>query len=690
MVAFLQTQDPQASEEDLRNFVMKTIEEKRKPIHADVVTHPEYGRTELKTYDLVDYIDNAAKSIVSPSGAVYEKPDVQESVLRVILEKKTRTRSLYKKRMLSSIAAGDKKNADYYNGVQASAKIFNNAMFGTTGNKYNILYDKAVFNSITSITRYCAMGGYGYIEKFLKGNMYLRSLNEVINCCTCLIRVRPPDSDAVADRYGLYKPSTYDVALYFYNSLRYYMDANAAWDDLYAYIATLPQTYQTFIFYASNMDNLMQYNDTFFRSFLHRFFSRDIPVDTSVDPTDVFKIEDDLRTLCLTVNAGYLENTDITKAVETHPEGAKKIYVLAKHMEACLHEISPIISTFLCVKMDIPNVMGHPNMVRRVVTVSDTDSAIFSTQHYVEWYTGKVCFNQDAYDINTFMTFMISQSIEHVFARISSGMGMIGDDIYRIKMKNEFLYPIMLRTPIKKHYAGIVTIQEGKILPKPKDDIKGAQLRGTNVSRTTTDNVTRFIKDIINTVIEKGELYASECLHHVASYEQYVYTSLCNGDLTFFPTISVNPKSEYKDGENNQTYFHYMMWQEVFAPVYENFVLPNKGYGIPVLGNGHALYNKEWHDMLDAESPGMGQRLHDFLTRNTHKRVSQIILPPVIHSIPKVFLHIMDARKIIYSNGSPFYLVLNALGLSPTYKHPDQSLLISDHYFMENSQDIKM
>ena len=690
MVTFLQTQDPQANEEELRTFVLNQIQEKKKSVKANVVTHPEYGRSELKTYDLSKHIDNIKNSIISPSGAIYEKPDIKESVLRVVLQKKTKERSRFKKKMLSAIAMGDRQSYDYYNGIQASAKIFNNAMFGTTGNRYTILYDKAMFNSITSIARYCAMGGYGYIEKFLKGNMYLRSLDEVINYCTCLIRVCPETVNTVVQQYGLYVPTIYDVAHYFYNSLRYYMDVDKIWDDLYTYIKNLSETYRTFIFYASNIDNLIRYNDAFFRSFFQNFFLRDIPVDRSIDPKSIFDIEEDLQTLCLSINSEYIENIDVSKAIDTHPEGVKKIYALAKHMEKCLYDIGPIISTFLCVQIDLPNVMGHPNMVRRIVTVSDTDSAIFSTQHYVEWYTGKISFNQDAYDINAFITFMISQSIEHVFARISHGIGVVGDDIYRIKMKNEFLYPIMLRTPIKKHYAGIVTVKEGKILSEPMEDIKGAQLRGTNVSRTTTDAVTSFIRDIINNIKEKGALQASECLHYVASYEQYIYRSLCNGELTFFPTISVKPRDEYKDGENNQTYFHCMMWQEVFAPVYGDFILPNKGYGIPILGNGHAAYNKEWHDMLDAESPGMGKRLHDFLTRNSHKKVSQIILPPIIHTIPRVFLHVMDARKIVYSNGSPFYLVLNALGLSPTYKHPNQSWLVSDHYFMEDEHNIQI
>lgn len=690
MIAFLKTQDPSASEDALRKFVWQTINTNKKNIFANVVTHPEYGRTELKTYDLLSYIDQAKKSIVSPSGTVYEKADVKESVLRVVLKKKTSERSVYKKKMLSSTATGNTKEADYYNGVQASAKRFNNSMFGTTGNQYNILYDKATFNSITSIARYCAMGGYGYIEKFLRGNMYLRSLNDVINYCTCLTRICPANTKTVQDQYSLYTPTVHDAAHYFYKSLRYYTDADTLWDDLVAYIQTLSDIHRTFIFYASNVDNLIRYNDAFFRSFFDTFFSRDIDPDTSADPADIFKIENDLRTLCLSINSTYIDNIDIAKAITAHPEGVKKIYALSCHMEKCLRDIAPIISTFLCVQMDIPNVMGHPNMVRRIVTVSDTDSAIFSTQHYIEWYTGKICFNQDAYDINAFVTFMVSQSIEHVFARISAGMGMTGDDIYRIKMKNEYLYPIMLRTPIKKHYAGIITIQEGKVLLKPKDDIKGAQLRGTNVSRTTTESVTSFIKNIINTVTETGELRAADCLHHVAEYEQYIYASLCRGDLTFFSTVSVKPGSEYKNGEDNQTYFHYMMWQEVFAPVYGDFVLPNKGYSVPILGNGHAIYDRKWHDMLDAESPGMGQRLYDFLTRNSHKKVSQILLPPVIHAIPQVFLHIMNARKIVYANGSPFYLVLNSLGLSPTYKHPDDSWLISDHYFLENSQDIQI
>ena len=680
MVTFLQTQYPETSPDDLRVFIQDQIQKKQTTPRSKVITHPEYGRNDVKTYDLMSYLDNARHHIYTPSGSAYIKATEKESVIKTVLEQKTKERKYYKNKMLEADATGS-SDTFYYSNIQSSAKVFNNSIFGSSGNQHSILYDKAMFNGITSTARYCAMVGYGHTEKFLGGNLYLRSIDEVMNYCTAHIRVCPNDVDQVIATYGLTVPTANDVAMFFYNSLRYYTDADHLWTSLVSYIQTLSVTHRTFVFYAHNLYNLIQSNDAFFRTFLAAFFDRTVPVDMTFDPAKIFKVEEDLLTLVVSINSPCIEGMDLNTAITQCPDGVRKLGAICRHMESCLENIGSLIRTFLCVDIDIPNVMQHPDMVRRTVTVSDTDSAILSTQRYIEWYIGKVTFDQDAYDINAFITFMTSQSLEHVFARVSAGMGMLEADVYRIKMKNEFLYPIMLRTPNKKHYAGIITIKEGKVLPKPKDDIKGGNLRGSAISKTTTDAVITYIKDIINTVTTDQDLYAADCLQKVVDHEQYVYRSLSKGELTFFPTVAVKNKQEYKNGDETQAYFYYLLWQEVFAPVFGHFILPNKGYGVPILGKGYAVYDKAWHDELETYSPGLGQRMETFLRNNDHKRITQIIVPPIVHEIPQIFLKVMDIRKIVYTNGNPFYLVLNSLGISPNYRDTTQPWLISDHHY---------
>ena len=60
----------------------------------------------------------------------------------------------------------------------------------------------------------------------------------------------------------------------------------------------------------------------------------------------------------------------------------------------------------------------------------------------------------------------------------------------------DILYPVMIQADVKKHYAGVITVQEGVILPKPDVDIKGGQLRGSKVPKVALKFAEDFSGDL--------------------------------------------------------------------------------------------------------------------------------------------------------------------------------------------------
>ena len=77
-------------------------------------------------------------------------------------------------------------------------------------------------------------------------------------------------------------------------------------------------------------------------------------------------------------------------------------------MQHKLAQIEDIFNVFMLHDVGIPRVPEHKFMYRDAITLSDTDSIIFSTQHWVEWYTGSLAINDRAYAINAFNSVLLN------------------------------------------------------------------------------------------------------------------------------------------------------------------------------------------------------------------------------------------------------------------------------------------
>ena len=364
------------------------------------------------------------------------------------------------------------------------------------------------------------------------------------------------------------------------------------------------------------------------------------------------------------------------------PDAVRRIYTYCKHMESCLVEMSPLLTPLFQVDVDTQKSMYHPRMIRRVVRISDTDSVIFTTQSIVEWYCGKVCFDQASYEISMFTVWLISQSLEHTFARLSTGFGMIGDDIYKISMKNEFFNPVMLTTHASKHYAGIQAIKEGKRLPKLKDDIKGVNFRGSALCAETNRKAKEFLLWVLETVLDKVELKASETLGRVAQHEKDIYDSLMSGIPTYLKRASIKHEGDYKDAmKSNYAYYHF--WNEVWSHRYGPFNIPNKGYEIPLRLKGNILRDPTWLEQLRAHDSMCHDRLVAYLQNPENRKPTRIILPPTVDRIPEIMHPLIDFRSVILTNGGPFYLALQALGLGNVSTKSGN--IVSDFYALDGS-----
>lgn len=679
MVEHLKKKYPDDSDEKIREFVQNTILSKMNNRRCDVLTHPRYGVTERKVIRLTDYIAGIKDDIITPSGTTYMPPTKKRSVLSTVMSDNVKKRKVFKKKQLEAGAKGESAFEQLYLLLQASVKIQNNSIPGAMGAVASVLYDLPGYNAITSTARQSVMTGYGQTERMLGANIYVTTLEDVINYCT--IFAKACDKDRVrrvlnSNIHPVAYPTVDQVATFFLDCLQFYGNVEPLKNKLYEYLGRLEKEVLAFVYYGYCLKNLLLANDSLMKSFLKNFFRRDVYVDPNWDPNEISSFDGDLLNMATSLNFDMINRIpEMHDAIKETPDGVRQLIGVCKHMLNCLDEWRDLFETFFRVDVDLPKVTAQPRMIRRVVLVSDTDSVIFTTKDLVNWYAPDEHFTQNCYDANAFLVFMVSQSLEHIFARLSSGFGMVGDDRKKIAMKNEFFYPVFIRTTAKKHYLGIIAIQEGKILPKLKNDIKGVNFRGSDLPKTTQDASVKYILDTLGIIKDKPTIDASDITGPVVRHEQLIYKSLMAGEKEFLPTTPLKHEHEYKDPLVSD-YFYYLFWQEVMADTYGEFVLPNKGSVIPLIGG--AIKSPEYHAMLQEKAPDILIRLKAFMAKYPKKNITRIIMPQTLPAIPDIFRPVMDARSIIFKNGRPFYLLMQSFNLA--VNDTKCSYLVSDFY----------
>jgi len=677
MSAFLCRQYPHVPVAQIQTFINNEVTKSLRRPTLKMINYPSYGNGKIETTDLLTYTDTLRKNIITPAGVIYMPPSVKESFLKRKILDNIGTRKVLKKKMLKAASVGDRGLEQRYNYLQASTKIENNSIPGAFGSAHNPLYDKPGYNAVTSLARHSIMCGYAHVEKMLEGNFYFPTPDHCINYCMQLVRICPLDLASVVAQYGIIIPTISDVVEHFIHSLCLYQRITEKLRNaLTKFIASLSMNERTFVYYAYCLKTLLIRNEHVFRPYLKEFFRTDVTIDPTAKPTDIFNCNGDLLAMVSGLNADLIGRKPVSDALIEEPDGVRHLIAIGNHMQNKLNGIGPLISTFLRVDCDVADAMSHPNMIRKAVIISDTDSVIFSTQSWIEWYVGHVSFGPDAYAINGFVVFLITMTLEQVFARLSTNFGAEGEDRYRIAMKNEFLYPLMLRTPLPKQYAGRVAVQEGFVLPKSKEDIKGLSYRSSAMCKETVKAGKDFVNWIFDTVMEKGTIEVADCLTRVLDHENKVIKSLEAGERLFLTTTPIRNETDYKDAAVSSHYY-WRLWEEVFRSKFGEFVIPSKGYVLPLLQDGKVLKDPRYLALVKAFDSPLYERLVGFMDKNP-RAITRLVIPMTLKQVPAILRPIIDIRGITYANSTPFIVTMRSLGIAYT-DSKDQTLL-SDIY----------
>jgi hypothetical protein len=232
----------------------------------------------------------------------------------------------------------------------------------------------------------------------------------------------------------------------------------------------------------------------------------------------------------------------------------------------------------------------------------------------------------------------------------------------------------MLRTPMGKHYAGLIAQQEGRVYDKLVPDIKGKNFRGSDLCNTTIKFTENFLINMIKSYMTNFHLNARDLVEQVVTFEQEVMRSINDKETDYLLTAPIKIKEDYANAESS-TYFYYLLWQEVFSEKYDNIYIPQKCHVVPI--NNNLLKQPAYLEKLKTDYPIIYKKFTEFLDKYPKKKITRIILPTHV-LIPEEILPVVDLRSIVYSNASPLYLAIRSLGIGINFKN--RQMIMSDMY----------
>lgn len=662
------------SDKEIENFVKNIVTIKFKDRNITNISMDSNRDADFKTTSLWEFINNTSDKIIMPSGSIYEPATKKVALVKELVINRLNLRSIVKKAMFTAKAAGDSVLAKIKHYQQATIKINVNSLPGGMGSPYNCFFDRGGYNSITSGARALIAQSYVVCEQLLGGNFALFHEEAILNHIIVNISKRPSDNaiSKVIDKYNL-KHITHDKLYNFFKTSIQPYKHKFNEQLIHNVVYNLSPIEVNYLYYMGNLKHIIWDNENIFRPWLHKLTDiSNLHIDTTIDPKELFKIDGDLVAVLTAIYSQLLEGKQFYDLPNENVDIAYKFIAIAKHFQSMLDDIQELFNTLVYYPANIPRVNEKKDMWRTTTVASDTDSVLFTTKNWMQWMTGEVLIDSiQNQQISSIVVYWLTKAVEKVLRKFSIQLGATGDDIRRMKMKNEFKYSSFILFDIKKTYAGVITIQEGVVLPDPDPDVKGANLRGSTLPATSIDFIKNFIiNDVLKVSIDK-KISANRLIKQVVDFENHIRASLSSGSVEFLNVLSIKPKETYKNYLSSQ-YLYLMAWNDWFGKEYGELKVPVKAPVIPLQD-----LSKLFLMNLERDNRKLYNKLIKF-KKTYGKLPNQIVINDSIETIPKDLIPIMDIRNIIARNVRPLYLTLDSLNIQVGYEK--QELLLSDIY----------
>ncbi len=638
------------------------------------------GDRVMEETTLLDYVQDKVDQnlIIAPNMTIYLRPEQKKSILAEYIQANMKLRKADKKLMFNHRMRKEYQQEAYYKTMQESRKVKNNSLSGMHAAPSTIGHNKSSHSSLTSLCRCATSYANASNEKFLGGLRHYYAPTVLWN--HLLTSIRSCDHVHIAntiDKYNLHYPTTEEVMKCIYHSTQYNWRSPADLQRIQNFVDKMSAAEKAAFVYVGDFYHFDVYNSDFVRMFLDELtFMDTTPCANAKEVID--GLDDNYTAIASLLSAPLIKGILLEDAEKDKPEAYQTVASTALHMKATMKKYDDIIKAFLTQPYLPHSVAAFPSSVRKSVPTSDTDSTIFTTQHWADKY-GDGAFTHKSMSVTYIIVFFISGMIQNTLLMYSANLGISRDQLMQIEMKNEYIFPVYVLTNLAKHYFAYISAGEGNVYDELKTERKGVNLRSSNAPRFVNEKAGDFMENIMKVVLAGEQWTKDEALGIVYEMEKQIEEDILSGGSRFMNSLNVKASDSYTQGEEATAVQGHTLWNQYFAKKYDPAPTPPyRAIKVSVM-----LPNKtavaRWLDSI--QDPSMRAGLREWVELNNKKSVSLFRLPKpnvTANGIPEELRSIIDVRGIIRQVMKPFYLVLESLGIYITNKRGTR-ILIDEH-----------
>jgi hypothetical protein len=307
---------------------------------------------------------------------------------------------------------------------------------------------------------------------------------------------------------------------------------------------------------------------------------------------------------------------------------------------------------------------------RKTVLVVDTDSNFIYLDPYYKIMKNRfvVDDNKCKISIINIMVYVTTLYIKKVFALLCTNLNIPDSYKHWISMKNEFLIERLFLTENKKSYLTKIICREGKILDKLLIDVKGLQLKKSNVSSKVRD----YYKKLIDTEYFNQDINLPEIINEILKFQDEIYSDLNeNRSLNYANTLRLNKFSTYSEPYRMQVVRGTLVW---------NALNPN----LPILEgdkcNAYKIVGLEnEQDLEKIEDESIREILREAVFRNEKMKnygINVITFPKTLEKFPLWLKPFISIDEIIADNIRHGLSIIKSLGVHLIFQ--DQATYLSN------------
>lgn len=604
--------------------------------------------------------------IMAATFTCYTHPDELESPTAQYIVGELANRTTNKGLMQKYDREGDKKKKNIYKNRQNRNKIKCNSVSGGHGTKSSVLFHQTAHSTLTSTCRSGTSNTNANLEKFLTGNRHYFDADCAIHNIISICNLTDMDLvQAAMDKYDLVYPSIDDLCVHVKRSTDLYWHSKPETNNIRKLITKLSPIERAAVMYVSDLYALKQLNEAFVRGIFDKLHKPDY-VNKVDNPEEwIAKLSGDDKALLGIMANKELQYRELKdKTLRDEAETFNILGATSKQLFDTVDDIDLLAKAFWLTKNMPVSVARFPKSIRRCVIASDTDSAIFTMQHWTEWFVGELNFGEQSMAISAVTTYLCSQVTTHLLMSMMANFGSAPRHIDEFQMKNEYYFMFFALTNMAKCYFAAMAAKEGLVYRTPNWEVKGAQLKNSNAPEEFVKRAEEMIKEFGTTIMNGGKIDLQGYMKEIAEREAKLIDDIRKGSIDFFSRARIKPRDSYSETASHSPYDQYTLWQDVFAPKYGDCSAPPyAAVRLNIEADTPTKLNAWIDSMAD---PEVGYRLRKWMQERNKKQLTSLCLPVDLittKGIPVEIEQIMDIRGMVMKLMRTFYLLLETLGM---------------------------